>query len=64
MASLKALRVVAEAILASQSSEDFTLWTTSLGSPTRGEGYVRFSYANSVENIEAALDKAGKVLAG
>ncbi|MBU0983031.1 MAG: pyridoxal phosphate-dependent aminotransferase [candidate division Zixibacteria bacterium] len=28
-----------------------------------GEGYVRFSYANSVENIEEALRRIGKVLA-
>ena len=37
-----------------------TISGTSFGS--YGEGYVRFSYANSVENIEAALQKAGKVL--
>jgi aspartate/methionine/tyrosine aminotransferase len=37
-----------------------TISGTSFGS--YGEGYVRFSYANSVENIEAALEKAGKVL--
>ncbi|HWO72198.1 MAG TPA: pyridoxal phosphate-dependent aminotransferase [Dehalococcoidia bacterium] len=34
---------------------------TSFGS--YGEGYVRFSYANSTENIEAALERAGKMLA-
>ncbi|MFC1492139.1 pyridoxal phosphate-dependent aminotransferase [Nitrospinota bacterium] len=28
-----------------------------------GEGYLRFSYSNSVENIEAALDRVGKYLA-
>jgi aspartate aminotransferase len=27
-----------------------------------GEGYLRFSYANSVENIEKALDRIAKVL--
>jgi len=27
-----------------------------------GEGYVRFSYANSTENILAALDRIAKVL--
>jgi aspartate/methionine/tyrosine aminotransferase len=37
-----------------------TISGTSFGS--YGEGYVRFSYANSVENIEAALEKAQKVL--
>jgi len=29
-----------------------------------GEGYVRFSYANSVENIKTALEKISGVLAG
>ena len=29
-----------------------------------GEGYVRFSYANSVENIRAALERIGKLLTG
>ncbi|UCG61870.1 MAG: pyridoxal phosphate-dependent aminotransferase [Candidatus Zixiibacteriota bacterium] len=29
-----------------------------------GQGYVRFSYANSVENIKEALDRIWKVLAG
>jgi aspartate/methionine/tyrosine aminotransferase len=38
-----------------------TISGTSFGA--YGEGYVRFSYANSVENIEAALEKARKVLA-
>ncbi len=28
-----------------------------------GEGYVRFSYANSVENIRAALERMGELLA-
>jgi aspartate/methionine/tyrosine aminotransferase len=27
-----------------------------------GEGYVRFSYANSIENIEEAMDRIGKLL--
>ena len=27
-----------------------------------GEGYIRFSYANSVENIQAALDRIGELL--
>jgi aspartate/methionine/tyrosine aminotransferase len=27
-----------------------------------GEGYLRFSYANSVENIEAAMQRIGKLL--
>jgi aspartate/methionine/tyrosine aminotransferase len=39
-----------------------TISGTSFGA--YGEGYVRFSYANSVENIEAALEKARTVLAG
>ena len=29
-----------------------------------GEGYVRFSYANSTENIRRALDRVGDMLAG
>ena len=29
-----------------------------------GEGYVRFSYANSAENIRRALDRVGELLAG
>ena len=29
-----------------------------------GEGYLRFSYANSVENIQKALERIGKWLAG
>ncbi len=37
-----------------------TISGTSFGA--YGEGYVRFSYANSTENIEAALEKAQKVL--
>jgi aspartate aminotransferase len=37
-----------------------TISGTSFGA--YGEGYVRFSYANSTENIEAALEKARKVL--
>ena len=27
-----------------------------------GEGYIRFSYANSVENIETALDRVARLL--
>ena len=27
-----------------------------------GEGYVRFSYANSVENIRAAMERIGTLL--
>ena len=38
-----------------------TISGTSFGA--YGEGYMRFSYANSIENIEAALEKAQKVLA-
>ncbi len=34
---------------------------TSFGS--RGEGYLRFSYANSTENIVAAIDRIGAMLA-
>jgi aspartate aminotransferase len=30
----------------------------------QGEGYIRFSYANSVENIERAIDRIGKFLGG
>lgn len=37
-----------------------TISGTSFGA--HGEGYVRFSYANSIENIEAALEKAHKAL--
>ena len=29
-----------------------------------GEGYLRFSYANSVDNIRIALDRIGKVVSG
>ena len=29
-----------------------------------GEGYIRFSYANSVENIEKAIDKIKELLRG
>ena len=28
----------------------------------QGEGYLRFSYANSIENIETAIDRIGKLL--
>jgi aspartate aminotransferase len=30
----------------------------------QGEGYIRFSYANSVENIERAIDRIGDFLGG
>jgi aspartate/methionine/tyrosine aminotransferase len=39
-----------------------TIAGTSFGS--YGEGYLRFSYANSVENIEAALSRMRALLAG
>jgi len=29
----------------------------------QGEGYIRFSYANSIENIERAIDRIGDFLA-
>ncbi|MCH7955774.1 MAG: pyridoxal phosphate-dependent aminotransferase, partial [Candidatus Marinimicrobia bacterium] len=35
---------------------------TSFGA--NGEGYVRFSYANSKENIREALDRIERVLTG
>jgi aspartate/methionine/tyrosine aminotransferase len=38
-----------------------TVAGTSFGA--HGEGYLRFSYANSVENIERALDRIGTLLA-
>ena len=37
-----------------------TIAGTSFG--VNGDGYLRFSYANSEENIEAALDRIGKLL--
>jgi aspartate/methionine/tyrosine aminotransferase len=37
-----------------------TIAGTSFGA--QGEGYVRFSYANSIENIEAAIEKIRAVL--
>ena len=37
-----------------------TIAGTSFGS--YGEGYVRFSYANSVENIQEALGRLGEML--
>jgi aspartate/methionine/tyrosine aminotransferase len=37
-----------------------TIAGTSFGA--HGEGYVRFSYANSIENIEAAIEKIRAVL--
>jgi aspartate/methionine/tyrosine aminotransferase len=30
----------------------------------QGEGYIRFSYANSVENIERAIDRIANFLGG
>jgi aspartate/methionine/tyrosine aminotransferase len=30
----------------------------------QGEGYIRFSYANSIENIERAIDRIGRFLEG
>ena len=39
-----------------------TVAGTSFGA--RGEGFLRFSYANSRENIERALDRIGRVLRG
>jgi len=39
-----------------------TIAGTSFGA--HGEGYARFSYANSVENIERALERIGNLLAG
>jgi len=54
----------------SQEMEDFllneagvaTLAGTSFGE--HGEGFLRFSYANSVENIQKALSRIGKAMAG
>ena len=37
-----------------------TVAGTSFG--IHGEGYVRFSYANSVENIRKAMDRIGSLL--
>jgi aspartate aminotransferase len=37
-----------------------TIAGTSLGA--WGEGYVRFSYANSAANIERAVERIGKLL--
>ena len=37
-----------------------TIAGTSFGA--HGEGYVRFSYANSVDNIEQALDRIARML--
>ncbi len=56
----KSSRPLAEAILneagvACLSGTAFGDW---------GEGYLRFSYANSVENIQKALERIGKWLAG
>ena len=47
----------------SQEMEDFLMNEAGVAGLTGtsfgkfGEGYVRFSYANSIENIEKALDK-------
>jgi aspartate/methionine/tyrosine aminotransferase len=38
-----------------------TVAGTSFG--IHGEGYIRFSYANSVENIRAAIQRIGTLLA-
>ena len=37
-----------------------TVAGTSFG--IHGEGYIRFSYANSVENIKAAIERVGTLL--
>jgi aspartate aminotransferase len=37
-----------------------TVAGTSFG--IHGEGYIRFSYANSVENIKAAIERVGRLL--
>ena len=42
-----------EANVATVSGTSFGAW---------GEGFVRFSYANSAENIERAIDRIRKVL--
>ncbi|MHA3916295.1 pyridoxal phosphate-dependent aminotransferase [Halovulum sp. GXIMD14793] len=47
-------RFLSEAGVATIAGTSFGAW---------GEGYVRFSYANSAENIEAALARIGKLLA-
>ena len=39
-----------------------TVAGTSFG--VHGEGYVRFSYANSAENIRKAIERVGDILAG
>lgn len=48
-------RFLSEAGVATIAGTSFGAW---------GEGYVRFSYANSAENIEAALARIGTLLAG
>ncbi|MCB9993631.1 MAG: pyridoxal phosphate-dependent aminotransferase [Hyphomicrobiaceae bacterium] len=48
-------RFLNEAGVATIAGTSFGAW---------GEGYVRFSYANNIENIEAALDRIGRLLAG
>lgn len=46
-------RFLDEAGVATVAGTSFGAW---------GEGYVRFSYANSAENIERAIDRIGKIL--
>ena len=46
-------RFLNDANVATVSGTSFGAW---------GEGYVRFSYANSAENIERAIDRIRKVL--
>ena len=47
-------RLLEEAGVATIAGTSFGAW---------GEGYVRFSYANSVENIREALERMGQLLA-
>ena len=47
-------RFLNEAGVATIAGTSFGAW---------GEGYLRFSYANSIENIEPALDRIGRTLA-
>ena len=49
-------RDLAEALLAEAGVA--CLWGTAFGA--RGEGYLRFSFANSLENIQKALDSIGR----
>lgn len=46
-------RFLNEAGIATVAGTSFGAW---------GEGYVRFSYANSIENIEAAIERIGVIL--